>query len=163
MFRFLKTQNHHFGTQLEKMMKKCDHCKQYKEDESFAWRWKTLGIRQKTCRDCRKYFNKNWYEGDARQRHLKNVKERKHAARKVAREYVWNYLSTHPCSQCGETDPVVLEFHHNGGKERAVGVMAAGGYPVAKIQAEIDKCTVLCANCHRRLTMKERKWYRGTR
>lgn len=60
-------------------MKKCDHCKQDKDDEAFAWRWKTLGIRQKTCRDCRKYFNKKWYEGDAKQRHLKNVKERKDA------------------------------------------------------------------------------------
>lgn len=39
------------------------------------------GSGKKPCRDCRKHFNKNWYEGDAKQRHLKNVKERKQAAR----------------------------------------------------------------------------------
>ena len=142
-------------------MPKCDHCKKNKDEAEFAWRWKKLGIKQKTCRECRKYFNKNWYEGDAKERHLKNVKERKEAARQVAREYVWDYLSAHPCEHCGEKDPVVLEFHHTGGKEMPVGVMVSGGYPVAKIQKEIDKCSVLCANCHRRLTMKERGWFRG--
>jgi hypothetical protein len=108
-----------------------------------------------------KIFRKNWYEGDAHERHLQQVKQRKNVARTVAREYVWNYLLSHPCIQCGESDPVVLEFHHRGDKELAVVVMAAGGYPIAKIEAEIDKCDVLCANCHRRLTMKERGWFRG--
>ena len=142
-------------------MKKCDHCKQYKEDEEFNWRWKNLGIRHKTCRECMKEFNKRYFKGDAHERHLQQVKERKAAAREVSREYVWDYLTKHPCEKCGESDPMVLEFHHNSDKERIVGYMAQNGYPIATIQAEIEKCDVLCANCHRRLTMKERGWYRG--
>ena len=81
--------------------------------------------------------------------------------REVAREYVLNYLSTHPCSQCGETDPRVLEFHHEHSKEYPVSAMINGGYPIHKIEAEIAKCIVLCANRHRKLTMDERGWFRS--
>jgi len=141
--------------------KKCDHCKKFKDEEEFNWKFKSLGVRHKTCRECMKPFRKNWYEGDAHERHLQNVKERKDAARLTAREYVYQYLSTHPCSECGESDPMVLEFHHRGEKARDVSYLTAAGYSVATIQAEIDKCDVLCANCHRRHTMKERGWFRG--
>ena len=74
---------------------------------------------------------------------------------------MYNYLSTHPCTSCGEDDPVVLEFHHVGGKDMAISQLVTGGYSIETIQAEINKCTVLCANCHRRLTMDERGWFRG--
>ena len=109
---------------------------------------------------CHKPFRKNWYE-DNKERHLEQVKARKHEARNIAREYVWNYLSTHPCVECGENDPVVLEFHHRHGKDKAVSEMVTGGYPASTIQGEIDKCDVLCANCHRKKTMAERGWFRG--
>jgi hypothetical protein len=142
-------------------MKKCDHCKVYKEEEEFNWRWKELGIRAKTCRDCAHGFNKKYFEGPAKERHLKQVRERKEAAREVARQYAWEYLSTHPCIDCGESDPMVLEFHHRGDKDMAVGYMVSAGFSIPRIQAEIEKCDVLCANCHRRVTMKERGWYRG--
>ena len=142
-------------------MKQCDHCKQYKDEEEFNWRWKELGIRAKTCRECAHGFNKIYFEGSSKERHLKQVRERKQAARDVDRQYVWDYLSTHPCVECGESDSVVLEFHHNGDKEMAVEGMVNAGFSIAKIQSEIDKCIVLCANCHRRLTMRERGWYRG--
>jgi len=143
-------------------MKTCVTCGTEKHEEEFNWRYKSLGIRHPTCRECQKGFRKNWYE-DNKERHLKQVQDRKREARTVAREYVWKYLSTHPCEQCGESDPVVLEFHHVGGKDMAISEFVAGGYSVVTIQAEIDRCVVLCANCHRRKTMEERGWFRGTK
>ncbi|HEX6036253.1 MAG TPA: hypothetical protein VFY83_17570 [Anaerolineales bacterium] len=141
-------------------MKQCVTCLQWKEETEFNWRYKTLGIRHPTCRKCHKPFRKTWYESN-KERHLKQVKDRKHEARTVAREYVFDYLSTHPCIECGEADPRVLEFHHRHDKDMGVSVMVAGGYPVATIQAEIEKCDVLCANCHRKVTHTERGWFRG--
>lgn len=140
-------------------MKKCVTCGKEKDETEFNWRYKVLGIRHKTCRECQKVFRNNWYQKN-RETHLENVQVRKRNVRHEAREYIWNYLSTHPCEECGEPDPVVLEFHHKKGKDKAVGVMVAAGYSIARIQAEIDKCSVLCANCHRRITMKERGWFR---
>ena len=142
-------------------MPRCNHCRQDKPEEEFNWRFKSLGIRQPCCRACQPAQRKKWYEGDAHDRHLKQVKERKVAVRQKAREYVYDHLSTHPCENCGESDPMVLEFHHKYDKEYSISVMLNGGYPIHKIQEEISKCSILCANCHRRVTMTERGWYRG--
>jgi len=141
------------------MAKNCNTCGKRKEDDEFNWRYKSLGIRHPTCRDCQKPYRKNWYE-DNKGVHLANVKERKHNNRDIARDYVWDYLSTHACSSCGESDPTVLEFHHRHGKSKAVSELVAAGYSITAIQAEIDKCDVLCANCHRRVTSQNQGWFR---
>ena len=141
----------------------CNHCGLPKDEEEFNWRYKALGIRNPACRDCQHAFNKDYYEGDAKERHLQQVKERTEAARDAARDYVYRYLLTHPCEICGEADPVVLEFHHVGEKDMTVTRMVSGGWSIRRIQAELSKCQVLCASCHRRVTAKERGWYRDGR
>jgi len=139
-------------------MKTCNSCGIKKNDEDFNWRYKTLGIRHKTCRECQKGFRKNWYE-DHKEEHLENVKVRKYEVRQEAREFVWDYLSTHPCVSCGERDPVVLEFHHLYGKDKAISQMVGDGLSLATIKNEISKCDVLCSNCHRRITAKDQGWF----
>ena len=140
---------------------KCNHCGLYKNEEEFNWRYKTLGVRNKACKECQHAFNKGYYEGDAKDIHLQKVKERTGAAREVAREFVYQYLLTHPCQTCGESDPRVLEFHHIGNKDKEITRLISGGWSVRRIQEEINKCTVLCANCHRRLTTQDRGWFRS--
>src|SRR4051794_36986150 len=58
-------------------------------------------------------------------------------------------------TDCGETDPVVLEFDHLRDKEFDI---ASGIHYHAwsKVLAEIAKCEVVCANCHRRRTARRR-------
>ncbi len=141
----------------------CNHCLQEKDEEEFNWRYKVLGIRHPTCRDCAHSFNKDYYEGDAKERHLQQVKERTEVAREAARDYVYGYLLNHPYEICGEADPIVLEFHHVGEKDMTVTRMVSGGWSIKRIQAELDKCQVLCVSCHRRVTAKERGWYRDSR
>ena len=82
-------------------------------------------------------------------------------AKQTAREFAYQYLLSHPCTSCGESDPAVLEFHHLGQKDKEIGRMIAQGYLPESIAREISQCVVLCANCHRRLTAKENKWYKG--
>ena len=150
-------------------MKRCQKCHIEKDEEEFSWRWKALGKRDDICKACRKVYNKEYFNGPAKERHLQQVNERKQHAREFAREYVLNYLATHPCvgpdgKGCpyDETDPVVLEFHHvRGEKDHTISHMVSEGLSVERIQRELDKCQVLCANCHRKLTVDERKWWRG--
>jgi hypothetical protein len=65
-----------------------------------------------------------------------------------------------PCSACGERNPVVLEFHHlrQCDKLSELSNMLKGS-SLSRIQEEIDKCVVLCANCHKIETAKQLKYY----
>jgi hypothetical protein len=62
------------------------------------------------------------------------------------------YLASHPCVDCGETDPVVLEFDHLRDKTHEVPALATMGVSWARVMREIDKCEVVCCNCHRKRT-----------
>jgi len=64
---------------------------------------------------------------------------------------------------CGETDPVVLEFHHVGGKEEAVSVLIYRADSLIRVIEEISRCQVLCSNCHKRVTAKEKGWFKVRR
>jgi hypothetical protein len=57
------------------------------------------------------------------------------------------------CELCGyRASPVALQFHHLRDKEFGI----AGRYMSwEKVEAEISKCSVLCANCHARVTSGE--------
>lgn len=73
---------------------------------------------------------------------------------KEARLRAWTYAYQRDrgCRDCGETDPRCLQFHHvDGKKDDAVGLMIADSRAVGDIIAEVGKCVVLCANCHRRV------------
>ncbi|WP_256295968.1 homing endonuclease associated repeat-containing protein [Haloarchaeobius salinus] len=56
------------------------------------------------------------------------------------------------CRRCGETETACLDYHHRDGvdKEMNVSQMVTNGYGMDELQAEIAKCDVLCANCHRK-------------
>lgn len=68
--------------------------------------------------------------------------------RNEAKKFVQEYLATHPFVDCGETNPIVLEFEHVRGKKKAsISKMAHEGYLLHRSQKEIAKCEVRCANC----------------
>lgn len=56
------------------------------------------------------------------------------------------------CSRCGWNEhPSALEYHHldPSAKKLAVARFVNFSYGIETILQEIDKCTLLCANCHR--------------
>lgn len=71
---------------------------------------------------------------------------------------VLEYLIDHPCLDCGESDPIVLEFDHRDGvtKKFNIGDALRKGVSVQTLMTEIAKCDVRCANCHRRITYRRR-------
>ena len=108
------------------------------------------------CRPCVRGANRRRYRArseEMRQR-LKGFNKKLKDDRALK---VFEYLSGHPCVDCGEPDPVVLEFDHRdtATKFRAVAQMIEARYAWDRILEEIEKCDVRCANCHRRKTSKQ--------
>ncbi|QQR82198.1 hypothetical protein IPJ70_02855 [Candidatus Campbellbacteria bacterium] len=77
------------------------------------------------------------------------------------RRKLFEFLSTKSCVDCGEQDPIVLDFDHKNRAEKfkSVSKMLSGHYSWESVLKEIKKCTVRCANCHRRKTYKEFKFF----
>ena len=82
------------------------------------------------------------------QREGSRLRREKHD--KKYRVAVWEYKRSHPCVDCGENDPVVLEFDHKDQSEK--GFSLGRVTTVSRFYEEVKKCVVRCANCHRRRT-----------
>lgn len=82
---------------------------------------------------------------------------RRTTIRNRKRKYIYDYLSNNPCEHCGESRPVCLEFHHQWDKE--ICLSEAKDWSIPRIQMEIEKCQVLCSNCHKVVTAKEQWRY----
>jgi hypothetical protein len=109
------------------------------------------------CSDCKRTYDREYY-----QKNKSKVNTRRKVTRKVLSDERFNFiiahLKAHPCA-CGESDPIVLEFDHvRGEKKYNVGNMVYGHYSMATLKAEIAKCEVRCANCHRRRTAEQFGW-----
>ena len=76
--------------------------------------------------------------------------------RRRKRDAIYWYKATHPCVDCGETDYVVLQFDHVGQKSFTV-TQHISDCSYKTILAEIQKCDVVCGNCHLRRTWKLRQ------
>lgn len=56
-----------------------------------------------------------------------------------------------PCAICGESDPRCLDFHHVDKKtEKLNHIVQYRGYSVKRLIKEIEKCEIICSNCHRK-------------
>lgn len=62
------------------------------------------------------------------------------------------------CEFCGEDHIACLDFHHRDPSEKDFNISTAvvNGYGINRIMQEIAKCSILCANCHRKLHYKEK-------
>jgi hypothetical protein len=134
--------------------KQCRACLATKPLADFCKnRDKVFGV-QDYCRICQHGMNARHYASSAKTRAaIRAFNKKAWAAR---RAFVTNYLAAHPCVDCGEADVVVLDFDHvRGEKVGVVSVLIRKG-SLSAIKAEIEKCEVRCANCHRRVTHRRR-------
>jgi 5-methylcytosine-specific restriction endonuclease McrA len=139
---------------METEVRRCGRCELDLPISCFAWKLKAKGRRDSWCRACRKAYSREYYEAN-RERYMALDLERKRRARLERTRLLIEYFASHPCVDCGETDPVVLEFDHLRDKDFNIGSKLVH-CSWKKVLAEIEKCEVVCANCHRRRTNKRR-------
>jgi len=128
----------------------CTKCKTEKDLHSFSARKLSKDGRAAWCREC---FKENWkeryYENHAHYRKSHNTSRKRVREQNAYR--VFEYLAAHPCIICGESDPIVLEFDHRIKDDKIENIAnLIRDAKWERIEFEIRKCDVLCANCHRR-------------
>lgn len=96
----------------------------------------------------RREYRRNWYSKN-------KASEKKHVSRRKKEIGEWfnKYRETLSCSACGENHPATLDFHHKdkSSKDFAINILVHNGYSLSRIKKEMEKCQVVCANCHRKI------------
>ena len=131
-------------------MKICTLCKQERDAEhDFNWKDRNRGVRHSRCKFCQSQLSKDHYEKN-KQAYSARARARGSIIIPENRKRLIEYLMHHPCVDCGHTDVRVLDFDHVRGKKlRHISQMINIACSWATIEAEIAKCEVRCANCHR--------------
>ena len=144
-------------------MRVCTKCGCEKEESDFSWKNKSTSLRSPQCKKCHSDYSKNHYDENL---DYYKAKAAVSNPAKVARNkaYIFEYLTKNSCVDCGESDLEVLQFDH-----KVMVMSGSGGVRVsclmssslARLQEEVAKCDVRCANCHVRQTRKQLGWFRG--
>lgn len=101
------------------------------------------------CKPCHRTRASERYKSPIEKRRIRENNKRK---MHTVRLYIWGILTRSNCADCGESDPVVLEFDHLDGSAKERDISSLRDCSIAKLQSEIDKCEVVCANCHKKRT-----------
>jgi hypothetical protein len=76
-------------------------------------------------------------------------------------EWVRARLRESKCTDCGERDPLLLEYDHVGPKRNGVMKLARDEVSIRLLEEEVEQCEVRCCNCHRRRTADRGRWARA--
>lgn len=128
-------------------MKRCRGCGAEKDETEFSWRNKAKGLRQHYCRKCKRRYGRTWYAKNAAA-HKVNVALNNERYRAAAEAIIITAKSV-PCADCGRTfPPIAMDFDHVG-DDKIIEVSRMRTHNLDKMRAEIAKCEVVCACCHR--------------
>lgn len=126
----------------------CTKCKRELPIENFRWKNKTEGRRHSQCKECQSKQEKEHYRNLSSDRQIKvQTRQRNLLIRNT--EYL-NSIKSNGCQKCGDKRLYVLDFHHIDPtqKDNTINHMRKSS-SLENLISEVDKCIVLCANCHR--------------
>lgn len=129
--------------------KTCCACKLELTLEAFAKKGNGL---QSRCKECQKKYAATHY-----QKNKQSYKDRSKNSRpnliKRNRDYIYNYKLSKGCCKCPEREPIALDLHHVDSEEKEHGIskMVNESRSIQSIKTEVNKCIVICSNCHRKL------------
>lgn len=165
-------------------MKTCGDCGIEKQIGEFPLRSKAKATRGSRCKSCLRDYvrarrqalspeekeraralRRQWYANlppDKKRAHIKKQAAPNRRKRRELRRLILEEYRRRSCVDCGEADPLKLQFDHvRGEKTRSVADMVSRMCSWKRIKQEIEKCEARCASCHQRKTALERGWYAG--
>lgn len=85
-----------------------------------------------------------------REKNIDKIKENANKRRRERRDFLADYKSRYGCFICEEKESCCLDFHHVNGEDKGYTMASLRMYSIETMMIEIQKCIVLCANCHRK-------------
>lgn len=139
-------------------MKKCTICKVEKDCSDFNKNRARKDGLNNICKECSKERSKRYYK-EKGEIHKDNVVKRNKKNRKVLQDFILNYFVDNHCKDCGNKDVRVLEFDHLPEFEKSndISTMVGNSCSLKSLEEEINKCEVVCANCHKIRTIERAK------
>lgn len=127
--------------------KQCIKCGNTKDIEHFSFRNKAKGTHISTCKSCWNEYGRNYYNNNKSRRIDINKKWRQSTRKKFT-----DIKTDFSCVICGEPENICLDFHHLDSSQKEFSIAnAVNRMSTTRLLKEIQKCVVLCSNCHRKV------------
>lgn len=136
-------------------MKTCTKCNTAKEFSEFNKRKSAKDGLQHQCRVCEKANHASHYSKN-KQRYVDRASVNK---KKYIEQYrLWRQSLV--CECCSETDSVCIDLHHLDPTKKDFNIAnACGNKTMQAVLKEVEKCAVVCSNCHRKIHKYGNDWY----
>ena len=137
---------------MEKIVALCPNCKIEKFLEEFAKNSAKKNGHSSWCKKCCQENDKKRYIRDR-----VKILKRRTEYREEKKYWLENYKKNLKCQKCGETRWYILTFHHKNPDKKDFNISSSYRITnIKKIKKEIEKCEILCQNCHVELHHFER-------
>lgn len=127
---------------IDNSIKKCPCCKKEKSIGEFYLNKARKNNLSSWCKACQKKMWREYYHKSKEYYKQYNMEVLERA------QSIITQVKELGCSSCFEMDERTLEFHHVNPKEKRFNVGRSHG--VTTLIKEMEKCILLCANCHRK-------------
>jgi hypothetical protein len=129
------------------MEKKCTSCNTVQPTENFRKFSRSKDGLAHQCKTCADVGSERW-----RQRNLDKRKQQQKDRQVELLEQYQEWKSKQQCAVCGEDESVCLDLHHTDPtqKDDTVSNLVYRTTSWSRVYEEVQKCVVLCANCHRK-------------
>lgn len=147
-------------------MKTCSKCGNKKRPNQFYVKDGRTGKLHAQCKGCYQLHRQTYYSAHYRkyrEDYLKRARLRREKLKAEFRKKMTDYLSDKTCVTCGESDIRVLELDHINPAKKSFTVSQAVKLERNwdEVISELEKCQILCANCHRRRTAQQYYWHKA--
>lgn len=140
----------------ESHSKTCSKCKVSKPVSEFNFKNTAAGVYQSYCKECGKLLTRSHYRNNKRQyleRNIRSFMKRRELVRQI---------KSRACADCGIQYPFyVMDFDHREGETKEYELNRIDRMTTRVLLREIEKCDVVCANCHRVRTYKRMLEHEG--
>lgn len=105
---------------------------------------------QSRCRACQKEWYDNYYRTSPKEKARLEISRKAHVE---ALRNLIHQAKDKPCADCGQRFPYyVMDFDHRDPTAKEFTIARFVNYSMVRVQKEIEKCDVVCSNCHRERT-----------